>query len=327
MNEPAVPPFGRSLVAISLLVATTGVQACSLRGGGDDPRTSPSDPRNEAGPASVDSPPTASGVLASAPSASDSASESTIDEELGSVAGAAPAVAPVVGPGGDPSVAKPSPAASCPDDMVLVTGEYCPDVRHTCLRWMDPPGTYGNFRCAVYAKPARCASSERVAMRFCIDRDEYTKPGDVLPEVQHSWTSASAVCAQQGKRLCLESEWQFACEGEEMRPYPYGFVRDARACNIDRTTLGKPNAGLRDLRAKAGSHPECVSPFGVRDMSGNVEEWATLDQPKDPKDRSSMKGAWWLPGRNHCRAATTGHGESYAGSQVGVRCCKDVTSI
>jgi hypothetical protein len=58
-------------------------------------------------------------------------------------------------------------------------------------------------------------------------------------------------------------------------------------------------------------------------MSGNVEEWATLDHPWDPKDRSTMKGAWWLPGRNTCRAATTGHGETYEGSQVGVRCCKD----
>ncbi len=304
MNEPAVPPFARSLAALAVVVSS-GVLACSLRGTGDDPRISQEDPPADAGSSA-----------ASSPSVGDPAAS---DEVAAAVAGEVPPP--------DPQGAKPSPAMTCPDDMVLVAGEYCPEVRHTCLRWMDPPGTYGNFRCAVYAKPARCASTERVAMRFCIDRDEYTKPGYERPEVHHSWTSASAVCAEQGKRLCLESEWQFACEGEEMRPYPYGFVRDASACNIDRKNLGKPNSGLRDLRAKAGSHPKCVSPFGVRDMSGNVEEWATLDEPKDPKDRSSMKGAWWLPGRNHCRAATTGHGETYSGSQVGVRCCKDVTSI
>lgn len=219
-------------------------------------------------------------------------------------------------------------AISCPSDMVLVEGRYCPDVRQTCLEWTDPPGTYELFRCARYGKPV-CASSQTTlrAMQFCIDRDEYTEPGTTVPAVHHSWTSAKQTCESLGRRLCLESEWQFACEGEEMRPYPYGFVRDARACNIDRTNLGKPNAGLRDLREPAGSHPACVSPFGVRDMSGNVEEWASLDKPglsHDGKpDRSTMKGAWWLPGRNHCRAATTGHGETYEGGQVGVRCCKD----
>jgi formylglycine-generating enzyme len=218
----------------------------------------------------------------------------------------------------EPTSAESSP---CPADMVLVAGEYCPEVRHTCLRWLDPPGTYETFRCAQYGKPT-CASSQRVPMRFCIDRDEWTKTGEALPAAHQSWTTAKAICESQGKSLCLESEWQFACEGEEMRPYPYGFTRDASACNIDRTNLGRPNSGLRDLREPAGSHPRCVSPFGVRDMSGNVEEWATLDHPSDPRDKSTMKGAWWLPGRNTCRAATTGHGETYEGPQVGVRCCK-----
>jgi formylglycine-generating enzyme required for sulfatase activity len=210
--------------------------------------------------------------------------------------------------------------------MVLVEGNYCPEVRHTCLQWLDPPGPYEYFRCARYGAPS-CVSPKRKSMRFCIDRDEYTEPGDKLPVAHQSWTSAKNKCESLGKRLCLESEWQFACEGEEMRPYPYGFVRDASACNIDRSDLGRPNSGLRDLREPAGSHPRCVSPFGVRDMSGNIEEWATLDVPGTSHDglpdRSSMKGAWWLPGRNHCRAATTRHGETYEGSQVGIRCCAD----
>lgn len=215
------------------------------------------------------------------------------------------------------------PAASCPADMVPVEGNYCPEVKQTCLDWLDPPGPYENFRCAKYAK-SECLSPARVPLRFCIDRDEYTPPGATLPAVHHSWTTAKQTCEAQGKRLCLESEWQFACEGEEMRPYPYGFVRDATACNIDRMDLGKPNQGLRDNRMASGSHPQCLSPFGVRDMSGNVEEWATLDHPTDPHDKSTMKGAWWLPGRNTCRAATTKHGETYEGPQVGVRCCKNL---
>jgi hypothetical protein len=216
----------------------------------------------------------------------------------------------------------PSPgAAACPAEMVFVSGQYCPETAQTCRRWLDPPGAYHEYRCAEYASPAKC-TGERRPERFCIDREEYVKPGDELPLAHQSWTSATGVCAAQGKRLCLESEWQFACEGEEMRPYPYGFRRDAGACNIDRTDLGHPNAGLKDLRAKTSDYPACLSPFGVHDMSGNVEEWATLDDGHAP-DRSTMKGAWWLPGKNTCRARTLGHGEVYEGAQVGVRCCRD----
>jgi len=221
-----------------------------------------------------------------------------------------------------PPAAPPSPAA-CPAEMILVEGMYCPEVKQICKRWMDPPTSpYGFFRCAEYVEPATCLSAARVHERLCIDREEYVRPGDALPLANQSWSSASRVCAEDGKRLCLESEWQFACEGEEMRPYPYGFSRDKAACNIDQSHLGKPQTGLTDLRAPISAYPDCLSPFGVHDMSGNVEEWATLDHGRAP-DRSTMKGAWWLPGKNNCRAATLGHGETYDGPQVGVRCCKD----
>jgi sulfatase modifying factor 1 len=208
----------------------------------------------------------------------------------------------------------------CPPGMVLVEGEYCPNVRQECKRWLDPPGPYHEFRCAEYA-PSTCLAP-RVHKRFCVDREEYVTPGDTLPLAHQSWTSAESICKSRQARLCLESEWQFACEGEEMRPYPYGFERDSAACNIDRMNLGKPQSGLNDLRAPASAYPRCLSPFGVHDMSGNVEEWATLDHGRVP-DRSTMKGAWWLPGKNTCRAATLGHGEVYEGPQVGVRCCED----
>jgi formylglycine-generating enzyme required for sulfatase activity len=186
------------------------------------------------------------------------------------------------------------------------------------------PGRFHEFRCAEYASSV-CKSKQRKHLRFCIDRDEWTAPNDTLPTVHHSWTTAKKQCETLGKRLCLESEWQFACEGEEMHPYPYGngYLRDASACNIDRTGIVGKTAPV-DKREPAGSHPQCVSPFGVRDMSGNIEEWATIDGVTAKGARSTMKGAWWLPGRNHCRARTTGHGEVYEGPQIGVRCCSDL---
>lgn len=210
---------------------------------------------------------------------------------------------------------------SCPPEMVLVEGRYCPDVVQICKRWVDPPGRFHDFRCAEYAK-AVCKSKHRKRLRYCIDRDEWTASGDSVPTVNFSWTTAKKKCESFGKRLCLESEWQFACEGEDMRPYPYGFTRDATACNIDRDNIIGKTAPI-DYREPAGSHARCVSPFGVRDMSGNIEEWATIDGATSRGWRSTMKGAWWLPGRNHCRARTLGHGEIYSGPQIGVRCCQN----
>ena len=308
--------IGVAVVKCSAVVAVAclGIFGCSVGGvAGDDEAGA------NAGPIATYS------IPSSAPSQSETAAlpmpiavVEAIPEDVGADVTDVTEVTELNGAGGKSS-------ELCPANMMLVTGKYCPDVRHNCLQWMDPPGPYENFRCAKYGAPT-CASEKKTTMRFCIDRDEYTPPGEALPVVHHSWTSAKATCEAQGKRMCMESEWQFACEGEQMRPYPYGFERDATACNIDRRSLGKPNVGLRDLRTPAGSHPRCISPFGVRDMSGNVEEWATQDHPFDPYDKATMKGAWWLPGRNTCRAATTGHGENYEGPQVGVRCCSAAKS-
>lgn len=220
-----------------------------------------------------------------------------------------------------PLVEEPS---ACPENMVLVEGEYCPKVQHRCLRYLDPPGTYENFRCAEYAQPAICKSEQKVKMRFCIDRDEYAEPGEKRPANFKSFTDAKRLCKAQGKRVCTESEWNFACEGEEMRPYPYGFERDAEACHADQKDIVDRKVGkLYDLRAPTGSHPECISPFGVRDLSGSMEEFVAIDGTS--ARRPAMKGAYWQPGRNHCRAAQTAHDSYYNGTETGFRCCGEPT--
>jgi formylglycine-generating enzyme required for sulfatase activity len=205
-------------------------------------------------------------------------------------------------------------AAACAAGMVLVSGDYCPDVVQTCAQWLDPP-PYQNLRCARF-EPSKC-QTPRVGMRYCIDKHEHTEPGETLPTVSISFVDAKLACAREGKHLCREDEWQFACEGEEMRPYPYGFVRDASLCNFDQTNLGRNSKELRDLRSSIQDHPNCLSPFGVHNMVGNVDEWVEAEGYQ----RSVLHGGWWLPGRNRCRATTREHGPEYQGKQVGYRCC------
>ena len=215
-------------------------------------------------------------------------------------------------------------AARCPDGMLLIEGNYCPNVRHNCMKWVDPPGPYAHTRCAEFASTPRCDGA-RERVRFCIDPHEAVAAGETFPHVNVDWNEAQDACRARGARLCKESEWQFACEGEAMLAYPYGFKRDSKACNFDMTSgLGRPGSGLADHRAKANAFPRCVSPFGVHDMVGNVDEWTERAGQRAPH-RAALHGGWWLPGRNSCRAATLGHDENYKGRQVGFRCCREAT--
>ncbi len=227
-------------------------------------------------------------------------------------------VAPALAAGADPA---PDVAdAACPDTMVLVDGMYCPKLTQVCIRWVDPPtDRFAYTRCAEWKRPATC-EGPRVHQRYCIDREEFVRPPETLPLVHVNWGEAEAACEERGARLCTEPEWELACEGNEMLPYPYGYVRESSICNCDRTDLGKVGEGLIDHRAPPDAFPRCMSPFGVHDLVGNVDEWTARVGKRAP-NRSALHGGWWLPGRNNCRQATLAHAEDYSAKQVGFRCC------
>jgi sulfatase modifying factor 1 len=220
-----------------------------------------------------------------------------------------------------PSAAPPpreaAAAAACPNEMVLVEGDYCTEVRQSCVEWEDPPSR-PFARCARFA-PSVC-TGKRVHKRFCIDRDEYAKAGEALPVGGASWTDARRTCETAGKRLCFETEWELACEGDQMLPYPTGYERDAAACNVDKDHLVDSAGRLRDQRRAPAELDRCVSAYGVRNMVGNVDEWVFRDRTAG-EWRSALKGGWWMPGRDRCRPATTAHGEGFRGTQTGFRCC------
>jgi len=212
--------------------------------------------------------------------------------------------------------------SACPGQagaMVLVEGDYCTEVRETCLEWEDPPANK-LARCAKFG-PSECVGP-RVHKRFCIDRDEYVASGQQLPMSDVSWTQAQSVCHVEGKRLCKETEWEFACEGEQILPYPTGYERDPKTCNFDKDPLLDRKGKLRDLREPEDATAACVSPFGARNMSGNVDEWVLRDRTYG-EWRSALKGGWWMAARDRCRPATTAHDEHFHQLQTGVRCCAD----
>jgi formylglycine-generating enzyme required for sulfatase activity len=107
-----------------------------------------------------------------------------------------------------------------------------------------------------------------------------------------------------------------------MFPYPTGYERDAAACNFDRSDLVDSAGRLRDRRVAPEDLDQCTSPFGVRGMAGNVDEWVWRERSAG-EWRSALKGGWWTAARDRCRPATTAHEEHFRGIQTGVRCCSD----
>ncbi len=251
----------------------------------------------------------------------------------------------------------PGRTEGCPEGMLLVEGNYCPEALQKCISHHeeftndekrkrkkaaageDASKSTVSERCLKYEAPSICASKQRRPMRFCMDRYEWPNQKGELPSLLVSWVDAKKKCEALGKRLCTEDEFNFACEGEEMLPYTYGFERDGAKCNIDKPyrkrekKLFKYDRCLRDpvckaelekldQRLPAGSMPACVSPFGVFDLNGNINEWVVRPKEKPP-NRSGLKGGWWGPVRGRCRPTVGFHKEEDYGYEEGFRCCAD----
>jgi hypothetical protein len=223
----------------------------------------------------------------------------------------------------------PKAPTACPEDMVLVEGDFCPALEYRCMR---PAIGHG---CAEYVRDAHCLEPTD-ARRYCIDRYEWPNKLGERPRVYVDWFEAKAACSAVGKRLCRRSEWTLACEGPKRLPYPWGYVRQPSPCNIDRAAMPFNIGALVDDTKRAaelerlwqgdviGTHPDCMSAYGAIDQAGNVDEW-TDNQLDDPTTEhvSTLNGGYWGPVRDTCRLTTRSHGPTFKFYQVGFRCCGD----
>lgn len=223
----------------------------------------------------------------------------------------------------------------CPTDMVEISGKFCPNVVQECLNLdMTVHNANGYVRCLEFSK-TKCLSSDnqKVNMHFCMDKFEWPNKENGMPAVMVTWVEMKKNCENLGKRLCVDHEWSMACEGNEILPYPYGYKRDANICNIDHqqrpwfnaatTPLTPENVAKLNQSVASGSMEKCVSPYGVHDMTGNVDEWV-VNSSGVPYKSGLMGGHWIIGARNRCRPETLAHNETSTFYEIGGRCCKDI---
>ena len=74
-------------------------------------------------------------------------------------------------------------------------------------------------------------------------------------------------------RLPSEAEWEKAARGTKSQIYPWGDALDAAKANYG-NRIKEPTT--------VGVYPEGASPYGLRDMSGNVWEWTRSRQLRYP---------------------------------------------
>jgi len=149
----------------------------------------------------------------------------------------------------------------CPEDMVEICGSFCID-RYEASR-PDATST------AEGTDESRATSRAGVIPWFS---------GELSPQ------EAAGACTAAGKRLCSAPEWEVVCAGLDGHEYCYGESYDPLVCNaID--THCDPECGIypdcywdcdSDFQVlPTGAMTDCVSEFGVHDLSGNV--WEAVD--------------------------------------------------
>ncbi len=238
--------------------------------------------------------------------------------------------------GGEPASEEPS---ACPANMVLVEGDYCTEVEHKCVEhWYSEANK--KKVCEEFEPWSKCVG-ERVKKRYCIDKFSWPNIEGERPEVMNNFYQAQVKCAAVGKRMCTESEWTLACEGPEMKPFPYGYVRDSNKCNGDNewdhpdmnkvarrdpTELARLWQGV-----PSGSQPYCISDYGVHDLPANNDEVVASENFsstwRGKYDSVHTGGPWYTGVRNQCRPKIYTHEEGFYYYFLGFRCCAEPDGV
>lgn len=149
---------------------------------------------------------------------------------------------------------------------------------------------------------------------FFIDVFAYPNEEGAIPRTGTSHAESGQLCAEQGKRLCTELEWERACKGPQNFTYEYGDRYRPRLCSTGGASRMLPS-GLRF---------GCRSEFGVRDLHGSIGEWTASRWGRgDGRELYALRGGNGADGElvGRCANATARH-PTRRSADVGFRCCK-----
>lgn len=182
-----------------------------------------------------------------------------------------------------------------------------------------PPGAFvmGRLNLDEHASQSEPLTKEVEVGGFFIDRYEYpnrlSKDAKVDPTTKVTYGDAEKACAELGKRLCAENEWEKACKGPGNWIYAYSDTFEKDRCG-----------GGLESPYQIGDADDCVSGYGVQGMSVGPREW-TRTAAGTSGDRRVVKGGMkGNPQRGSRCAFAVDESANYSHGSLGFRCCLDV---
>ncbi len=247
----------------------------------------------------------------------------------------------------------PSPPA---DDCVVPAGAYLLGPSHHLLlrrverpvrldrfpvtvarykRFLEAIGRGGSARWDHPAMPA--GYTHRPWQERLRISDYYENPSyDDHPAIAINWWSAYSFARFEGKRLPTSTEWEAAARSPDGRLFPWGDEMDISAVNCADSWSDRPLITYEAWRAEldtgrladarpgpVDAHPANVSPFGVREMAGNVWEF-TGTVLEDLNEAVICGGSFDNPYRAVQASSKGTYRRRGASNAVGFRCAEDL---